>query len=86
MNTIGIFEAKSKLSQICEQVHETHEPVLITKRGVPLVKIEPIASRSQTPSDIWERRNAFLDRYGELPEFELPIRGSDGEYRNPFDE
>lgn len=86
MNTIGIFEAKSKLSQICEQVHETHEPVLITKRGMPLVKIEPITSRSQAPSEIWERRKAFLECYGEFPEFDLPGRGSDGKYRNPFDE
>lgn len=86
MNTIGIFEAKTKLSQICEQVHETHEPVLITKRGVPLVRIEPITSRSQGPSAIWECRKAFLDRYGELPEFELPIREIDREDKRLFDE
>jgi prevent-host-death family protein len=86
MNTIGIFEAKTKLSQICEQVHDTHEPVLITKRGVPLVRIEPISSRSQAPSGIWESRQAFLERYGELPEFELPGREINREYQNPFDE
>ena len=86
MNTIGIFEAKTKLSQICEQVHDTHEPVLITKRGVPLVRIEPISSRSQVPSGIWERRQAFLDLYGELPEFELPDREINREYQNLFDE
>lgn len=86
MNTIGMFEAKTKLSQICEQVHETHEPVLVTKRGVPFVRIEPLASRSLAPSGIWERRKEFLDRYGEFPECELPTRAPNDEYQNPFDE
>jgi prevent-host-death family protein len=86
MNTIGIFEAKTKLSQICEQVHNTNEPVLITKRGVPLVRIEPIASHPQAPSEIWERRQEFIDLYGEFPEFELPVRIINREYQDLFDE
>jgi prevent-host-death family protein len=87
MNTIGIFEAKTKLSQICEHVHETKEPVLITKRGVPFVRIEPVNSRSQQPSAIWERRKAFIERYGEeFPDFELPMRETSLQYKNPLDE
>jgi prevent-host-death family protein len=87
MNTIGIFEAKTKLSQVCEQVYETKEPVLITKRGVPFVRIEPLRSLSPHTSQIWERRKAFIDQYGELsPEFELPARETSLQYENPLDE
>ena len=87
MNTIGIFEAKTKLSQICEEVHETKEPVLITKRGVPFVRIEPVIAYPQQVSAIWESRETFMECYGELsPDFELPIRGNVVDYENPLDE
>lgn len=87
MNTIGIFEAKTKLSQICEEVHETKEPVLITKRGVPFVRIEPIRVSAQPTSAIWESRKTFIERYGELsPDFELPARETFVQYENPLEE
>ena len=33
MNTLGLYEAKTKLSEICERVAQTGEPVVVTKRG-----------------------------------------------------
>jgi prevent-host-death family protein len=57
MKMIGIFEAKTKLSEICEEVAKTHIPVAITRRGKPLVCIEPIAEQSMS---IMERRAAYM--------------------------
>lgn len=56
MKTLGIFEAKTKLSQICEEVAETRESVTVTKRGKPLVRIDPIESERMT---IRERRAVY---------------------------
>ena len=74
MNSIGIVEANVRLAQIFERVHETREPILITKQGVPFVRIDPIFS--ETPSSVvWAQRRAFIERYGEIsPDFESPPR------------
>jgi prevent-host-death family protein len=61
MKTIGIFEAKTKLSEICEEVARTHVPVMITRRGAALVSIEPVAEPRLT---IRERRAAYLTTHG----------------------
>jgi prevent-host-death family protein len=87
MNTIGIFEAETKFAQLCEQVYHTQEPVLITKKGVPFVRIEPITSYSQQPSTVWKSREAFIEHCGELsPEYELPARETSLQDKNPLDD
>lgn len=87
MNTIGIFEAKTKLSQVCEHVNESREPVLITKRGIPFVMIEPVRPSGTHRSRIWEQRKAFLDRYGEWSvDFEVPARNIPSPPEALFDE
>jgi prevent-host-death family protein len=57
MKTIGLFEAKTHLSQICEEVAASHTAVVLTKRGVPLVKIDPL---DRQPLTIRERREEYL--------------------------
>ena len=42
MKSVGLFEAKTRLSEICEQVSKTGEAVTVTRRGKPLVRIDPI--------------------------------------------
>jgi prevent-host-death family protein len=76
MKYIGIFEAKTKLSELCETVAKTGESVTVTKRGKPLVQIRPVEPQGQ---DIVERRNAYLKRYGrtekkDKKDFEVPAR------------
>ena len=61
MKTIGIFDAKTRLSEICEEVAETHEAVTITKRGKPLVRIDPVEAAVQT---IRERREVYMAAHG----------------------
>ena len=86
METVGIFEAKTKLSQICKQVAQTKEPVLITVRGVPLVKIDPIVNKEGNKPDIWEIRRDFIKKNGQFEQdFDLPVRSKEI-FLNPLDD
>ena len=62
MKTVGIFEAKAKLSEICERVASNKESVLITKRGKPLVRIDPL---EETPMTISEARAVYMAKHGD---------------------
>ncbi|MBN2443155.1 MAG: type II toxin-antitoxin system prevent-host-death family antitoxin [Spirochaetales bacterium] len=78
METIGIFEAKTRFSELCDKVFKSKEPILITKRGVPLVKIDPVAYESNQKSGIWMAREGFIRKYGDLGEdLDLPERGNE---------
>ncbi|OQA24300.1 MAG: hypothetical protein BWY59_02254 [Verrucomicrobia bacterium ADurb.Bin345] len=61
MKTMGLFEAKTKFSEICAHVADAGEPVVVTRRGKPLVRIEPVKDSAMT---IRERRAAYMARYG----------------------
>ena len=85
MKTIGIFEVKTHLSDICDQVSKTREPVLVTRRGVPIVRIDPLTVDDNT-SKVWEARSAYITSCGDIDEdLILPGRDAD-DYHNPFDE
>ena len=76
MKSIGISEAKTELSEICEAAAESGEPVTVTGRGRPLVRIGPIPAE---PASIIERREAYLAEYGpdedeDDTDFEVPRR------------
>ena len=61
METVGIFEAKAKLSEICDQVASTRESIVVTRRGKPLVRILPM---EVSPESVLERRNRYLKTLG----------------------
>jgi prevent-host-death family protein len=58
VKALGIFEIKTKLSQVCEDVARTDEAVLVTKRGKPFVRIVPLTSRDIGGSEVWETRES----------------------------
>jgi prevent-host-death family protein len=41
MEDIGIFEAKTKFPGLCDQVVRSGAPVLVSRRGKPLVVVSP---------------------------------------------
>lgn len=41
MTTIGLFEAKTRFSEICRRVAGSGEEILVTLRGRPLVRLLP---------------------------------------------
>ena len=87
MKFIGLFEVKTKLSEICDHVATTGEPVTVTRRGKPLVQIEPILDAK--PS-LRERRATYFTRHpddtpSDGPEFEIPPRSTELP-RDPFED
>lgn len=84
MKRLGIFEIKTKLSQVCEEVAQTGESVLVTRRGKPLVRIDPLEKSEEAVSSVWEARERFEAAYGvteNLPEVERRREPAE----NPFD-
>ena len=70
-----MFEAKAKLSEICDQVARSGQGVVVTRRGKPLVKIEPVATDR---SSVWEVRAKYVADKGRLrEEFDLPPRSGE---------
>jgi prevent-host-death family protein len=72
MKTIGIFEAKTRLSEICDEVARSGVGVVVTRRGKPLVRIDPVAADRFS---VWEDREEYIAREGRLrEEFDVPSR------------
>jgi len=85
MKAIGIFEIKTKLSQICEDVARTNEEVLVTKRGRPFVRIVPLSRKGAGGSEVWEARERYAGQLQKCEELTLPEREVEPVY-NPFNE
>ncbi len=86
MTTIGLFEAKTKLSELCEQVAKRREAVVITRRGRPLVRIEPVGPGKGMSSSVWDARREWEKKHGPLhEEFEIPKRARQT-WRNPLED
>ena len=72
MKTVGIFEAKTKLSELCEEVARSGRSVVVTRRGKALVRIDPIRTDRNS---VWEDRAEYIVREGRWREdFEAPPR------------
>lgn len=72
MKTLGLFETKNRLSEICELVATTSEPVVITRHRKPLVQIVPVPSPNQK-SSVWDTVEESIAKYGPIEEeLELP--------------
>ena len=78
MKSVGLFEAKTKLSELCQEVAASGVGFIITRRGEPLVRLEPVHDQHAQRESIWVKRERHLQEYGLLepdePDFELPPR------------
>ena len=81
MKALGIFDVKTRLSEVCDNVAASGESVLITKRGRPHVMITPVPREGAGGSEVWEQRA----RYAHLAIEEFPAieREPEPTY-NPF--
>jgi prevent-host-death family protein len=69
MRTVSISEAKNGLSALLDQV-KAGESVVITDRGVPVARIEPVTNRSDDDEgrlDRLERAGVIERRGGPIP-------------------
>ena len=80
-DTISLFEAKAHLSDLVRRVAESGRGVLLTVRGKPMVRIEPL-QKGPAPQDAWEVRERVAAEYG-IPDFAQPPR-TEEPHRNPF--
>jgi prevent-host-death family protein len=69
MTSVGMREAKTKLSKLVDEALAGHE-VIITRRGEPVVRLEPLHGRKGTFADLlgaypdlW-----IADDFDELPD------------------
>ncbi len=75
MKSVGIFEAKTRLSEICDEVARTGKSVTVTRRGKPLVRIDPV---TEDRFSVWERRSEYIAKGGRMKEeFDLPARNTE---------
>jgi prevent-host-death family protein len=86
MRAIGLFEAKTRFSEICERVAAKGEAVLVTRRGKPLVRIEPVPPDDANAASVWDRRAAYIRNHGLLTEDFTPPARRKQTWRNPLDE
>ena len=67
-----MFEAKTRLSEICDEISRSGDSVVITRRGKPLVRIDPVESDKFS---VWEARAEYIADQGRMKqEFDLPPR------------
>lgn len=86
MNVIGLFEAKTKLSEICERVAANGEPIVVTRRGKPLVRIDPLPAAPAHAASVWDRRDDYEKKHGRLTQdCSLPPREKQT-WRTPLDD
>ncbi|MDX1388038.1 MAG: type II toxin-antitoxin system Phd/YefM family antitoxin [Acidobacteriota bacterium] len=72
MKTVGIFEAKTRLSEICDEVARSGQGVVVTRRGKPLVRIDPVKAEGLS---VWEDRAEYIAARGPIREdFDVPPR------------
>lgn len=67
MNSVGLFEAKTKFSELCDRVAKNQEPIIVTKRGEPLVMIAPTGNKTDRKS-VWILRRSFEAAHGKIKE------------------
>ena len=59
-----------RLSEICDEVARQKQPVVLTKRGKALVRIEPV--EEGTDSEIWDLAELYRKKTGPIKET-LPL-------------
>ncbi|NBB79426.1 MAG: type II toxin-antitoxin system prevent-host-death family antitoxin [Verrucomicrobia bacterium] len=70
MSEIGIFEAKTKFSELCTQVEEAGAEYVITRRGRPIARITGVAPEQEDASGLLERMAQTDQAHGKISEDE----------------
>ncbi len=63
---INAAEFKAKCLKLIDQVADTHEPLIISKRGKPLVKLVPIVE--ETPKSMFGYMKGTVTFHGDIME------------------
>lgn len=87
---MGIFEAKTHFTSLCEEVVRTGQATLVSKRGKPLVLLTPAPAEATGDRDdiltAWEQWEESHPGTGDEPDFP-DVREMRGEPKpNPLEE
>jgi prevent-host-death family protein len=63
MKTMGAGEFKARCLKVMDQVRATREPVIITKRGLPVAKLVPVERRND---DIFGCLKGVIEIVGDI--------------------
>ena len=86
MKEMGLFDAKNRFSELCDTVARTSEPVLVTRRGKPLVRVVPLTDTANAGrSSVWDSVEEGRAKYGPIhDELDLPGREIRGNRPSPL--
>jgi prevent-host-death family protein len=90
MKHVGMFEAKTRLSSLVEEVETKGRQIVITRHGKPVAKLiaigaEPALDRKEPSPDILARRRRALARLQEIAQ-ELKINPTHEEIKSWINE
>lgn len=72
MDDIGIFEAKTKFPGICDQVVRSGSPILVRRRGKPLVIVSPAQEATAPGKGILDQWQDWEKAHPEDDESDFP--------------
>lgn len=72
MDDIGIFEAKTKFPGLCDQVVRSGSPILVRRRGKPLVVVSPAQESIESSGGILDQWRDWEAKHPEAPEGDFP--------------
>ena len=86
MRSFKLVDAKNRFSEICDSVAETGEPVVVTRRGRPIVRLVPTESDETAAASVWDTVAEARAKYGPVTgEVPLPERNALENRPNPLD-
>ena len=70
---IAAGEFKAKCLRIMDEINETGESLIVTKRGVPMIRLVPIAKSGARPKSIIGRLEGIMRIVGDPDDLIKPI-------------
>jgi len=70
---IAAGEFKAKCLRIMDEINETGKPLVVTKRGVPMVRLVPITKSGMKPKSIIGRLEGIMQIVGDPDDLIKPI-------------
>ena len=73
MRQMAAGEFKAKCLRIMDEINETGKPLVVTKRGVPIVRLVPITKSGMKPKSIIGRLEGIMQIVGDPDDLIKPI-------------
>jgi prevent-host-death family protein len=73
MRQMAAGEFKAKCLAVMDEVNETGQPVLVTKRGEPSITVFPARNRRKDPDSIFGRLEGIIEIVGDPDDLIKPV-------------